>query len=73
VMVGFADVESEPYVVFGIHDSPPRPSSPVVAGLSWHPMLAPTLRRDLSSTGPSPYQQSTRVLDSWRQHPPDHQ
>lgn len=33
-------------------------------------MLAPTLRRDLSSTGPSPYQQSTRVLDSWRQHPP---
>lgn len=27
-------------------------------------MLAPTLRRDLNSVGPSPYQQSTRVLDS---------
>src|SRR5699024_2878919 len=36
-------------------------------------MLAPTLRRDLNSVGPSPYQQSTRVLDSWRQHPPDHE
>src|SRR5699024_3692163 len=36
-------------------------------------MLAPTLRRDLNSVGSSPYQQSTRVLDSWRQHPPDHE
>ena len=30
VMACFPDVESEPDVVFGVHDSPPRPSLPLL-------------------------------------------
>src|SRR5699024_11995131 len=72
-MAGFADVEAEPHVVFGIHDSPPRPSKSVAVGCHdtrcWHP------RYDETSTvlGRAPISSQRASWIPGGNTPPDHE